>query len=214
MSLILGIDEAGRGPVIGPMVIAGVAINESNLQSLRDLKLRDSKKLSKSSRDIFYDEIKSLCDGVYSIHLLPVDLNENLTIVERDAIIKITAKFSPSQLFVDAPVPPKAIPGFVQSIVDRLTLHDLKITAENGADDRYEIVSAASIIAKVERDREIEKLWDVHGDFGCGYPSDPKTQNFLRNCYLSEGQFPECVRIRWATVDRVIHEVKQQRFQW
>ena len=211
MSLILGIDEAGRGPVIGPMVIAGALIDSTKLNALKELKLRDSKKLPRAVRTELYDEIRSLCDGVLSLHYSPQDLELNLTDVEMGAITEITKHFQPSELFVDAPVPPAAIPLFTRVVHAKIGISNLEITAENGADDRYEIVSAASIIAKVERDREIEKLREVHGDFGWGYPAEPKTQNFLRDCYVRDGTFPDCVRQRWATIQRLISEVHQQR---
>ncbi|MBU0761453.1 MAG: ribonuclease HII, partial [Candidatus Altiarchaeota archaeon] len=67
------------------------------------------------------------------------------------------------------------------------------------ADDKYAEASAASILAKVERDRDIEKLKDIWGDFGSGYPSDPLTQDFIRKL-REKGAYPDFIRKSWSTV--------------
>jgi ribonuclease HII len=78
-----------------------------------------------------------------------------------------------------------------------------KLIIEHKADERYPVVSAASIIAKVERDSEINRLHEIHGDFGSGYASDDKTQKFLRKCFNENRAFPSCVRKKWKTTMRL-----------
>jgi ribonuclease HII len=90
---------------------------------------------------------------------------------------------------------------FKQQILDCLPLK-IKIVSEHKADRNYPIVSAASIIAKVERDREIARLASVHGDFGSGYPSDPRTVSFLQHCLEGAEEYPEFVRKSWKTAQR------------
>ena len=79
--------------------------------------------------------------------------------------------------------------------------NNLKVVAEHGADDKYAIVSAASIVAKVERDMEINKIKKEFKDIGSGYPSDPKTISFLKNTPYND--LPDFVRRSWATVERM-----------
>lgn len=82
----------------------------------------------------------------------------------------------------------------------------VEIVSEHKADMRYPIVSAASIIAKVERDREIAELKEKYGDFGCGYPTDPKTISFLQQCLKKFGKYPDFVRKSWKTAKKAKSE--------
>ena len=214
MSLILGIDEAGRGPVIGPMTIGGAIIESSRLKELEELKLRDSKKIARDVRTELFSSLEGFLDGSRVLTYDPDSLKQNLTDLELDAIAELIEEFQPDEVFIDAPVPPRAIPGFVQLLRTRISKRDIKITAKNKADDIFPIVSAASILAKVSRDRAVEALWEIHGNFGWGYPSEPQTENFLRSCYESTGSFPDCVRMRWGTVQRIIGEVQQKSLRF
>jgi ribonuclease HII len=76
---------------------------------------------------------------------------------------------------------------------------DLAVTAEHGADERYPIVGAASIVAKVERDAAVAALADEYGELGSGYPSDPTTRAFLREYVQRHGDLPDCARASWQT---------------
>jgi ribonuclease HII len=80
----------------------------------------------------------------------------------------------------------------------------VRLVAENKADEKYPVVSAASIIAKVTRDSVIRELHGEYGDFGSGYPSDRRTVNFVIECYARMGGFPEIVRKKWLTVRRLV----------
>ena len=131
----------------------------------------------------------------------PHQLEDNLTQVELDGLAYLINKHAPGRVYLDAPVPPKAIGGFVARLQKKL-LQQPDITAENKAEDKFPIVAAASIVAKVTRDRAMQALHQRHGDVGWGYPGEPKTRAFLRQC-VKEGGFPPCVRTRWATVQRL-----------
>ena len=214
MPLILGIDEAGRGPVIGPMTIGGAVIDSARLNELEALKLRDSKKIARNVRTEIFGSLGNFLDGSRVISFEPEELRQNLTQIELNAIVDLIEEFKPGEVYIDAPVPPSAIPAFVELIRKRVSYENLKIVAKNKADDIFPIVSAASILAKVTRDNAVEALWKVHGDFGWGYPAEPKTENFLRSCYESTGSFPDCVRLRWGTVQRIIGEVQQKSLRF
>jgi len=82
----------------------------------------------------------------------------------------------------------------------------IKIVSEHKADRNYPIVSAASIIAKVERDREIAELAKYYGDFGSGYPSDPRTMRFLKQCVEKSYDYPNFVRRSWKPAKKAKSE--------
>ncbi len=206
MSATLGIDEAGRGPVIGPLVIAGVFLDEHKLQELIELGVRDSKALTRERRSELAREIERIAQAAEICVIPASELNEreeSLTQIELEAMTQLIEKLKPQRAVIDAPVGLRAIPRYVEALRRRLNV-DCEIVAENKADARYPVVAAASIVAKVRRDEEIKRLHRRYGDFGWGYPSEPKVRRFLREWYAQHGAFPDCVRLRWRTVQRLL----------
>ncbi len=203
---ILGIDEAGRGCVIGPLVVAGVLVSEKQLEVLRRLGVRDSKKLSRARRAALFSEIERLAHGLFCVEIAPAELEENLTDVELEAMAQIIRRSGADRVVLDLPVGPRAHENFIR-MLRRQTHTDFELIAENGADARYPVVGAASIVAKVHRDRAIEKLREQYGDFGWGYPGESKTRAFLEDYFARTGRFPECARAKWRTL-REISELK------
>ena len=201
---VLGVDEAGRGPAIGPLVVAGVLIDASAEARLKDLGVRDSKDLSSERRRAMVEGIREIAQESRIIAFAPVQLNDNLNAVELSAIVRLVDGLAPDALYLDAPVGPRAIPAFVEMLQRHRRSSELTITAENKADARYPVVAAASILAKVYRDAAIERLHEIYGDFGSGYPADPKTTHFLNRWYDNHGSFPACVRTRWGTVRNIV----------
>lgn len=203
---ILGIDEAGRGCVIGPLVVAGVVISDENWGKLTELGVRDSKRLSRSRRALLATQIERLAQRVIVLEIGPSELDENLTDVELRAMGQIIRESMAEQVYLDLPVGPLARDGFIQALQERVGGGEgdrRSLVAENKADAKYPIVSAASIIAKVYRDRAIEKLRQEYGDFGWGYPAEPKTRAFLREFFARTGHFPDCARRKWHTLQRL-----------
>ena len=88
-----------------------------------------------------------------------------------------------------------------------------KIVAEHKADSKYIPVAAASILAKVTRDRAIEKLKEAYGEIGSGYPSDPITRRFLEEYYKKHGVFPPIVRKSWKTLEKIEEKLKNKEAQ-
>lgn len=183
MEYICGIDEAGRGPVIGPLVMCGVCIKPEDEPILKELGVTDSKKLSPAKRVEIAGKLKTLfpkhCLVIYSNK--DVDEREkngmNLNDLEAKGSTDILNFLKPSLAIIDCP---SANPGSYVQGMQKWLKHKLTIRAEYKADANYLVVGAASILAKVERDRIIEELKKKIGiDFGSGYPSDPKTQEFL-----------------------------------
>jgi ribonuclease HII len=104
------------------------------------------------------------------------------------------------EVFVDAP---DVNPARFKSELEELLSSKPRIVAEHKADVNYAVVSAASIVAKVERDRDVAELRALHGDFGSGYPSDPDTIAFLESWMRSNSAQPEFSRKSWKTWNRI-----------
>lgn len=201
---ILGIDEAGRGSVLGPMVIAGVVVPEKMEKVLERMGVKDSKRLAPHRRTILSRKLRKMFE--YEIVVISArEIDEmraegiNLNEIEKNAMESILRKINPEKAIVDA-VDVKA--ERFQENLCRDT--GVNVIAEHKADDKYIEVSAASIIAKAERDdqiAQINKEFIKAGGIGSGYPSDPKTKEFLTNYTYDE--MPDFVRRSWATVAKM-----------
>ncbi len=213
MYKVIGIDEAGKGPVIGSMFIAFSIIN---LESLKDINsyqehlkiigVKDSKKFVPIKRKQVYDKLKENIDFKYA-QLTPalIDKNHNeggkLNELEISAITKILESEKPDLIIIDALTskPEK----FGDEILKRLSF-ETKIISENKADSKYEIVGAASIAAKELREEEIRQIKEnIKLDCGSGYPSDKKTIEFLKEHFLSK-EFDFIFRKSWDTYKNLI----------
>jgi ribonuclease HII len=203
--MIAGIDEAGRGPVIGPMVMAIVAINKCDEKFLKEIGVKDSKLLSPNKREELYKIIKSKFENKIII-VKPVEIDKNVLDEESSLNVleaKTTAKLINSLIFdfekVYVDLPSKNKNQYVYEIEKRLK-SKVDIIAEFKADVNYLCVSAASILAKVTRDREIEKIKQkLNIDIGSGYPSDPQTIDCLDKNFdfLKENKV---LRLSWKTI--------------
>ena len=207
--LVTGVDEAGRGCVIGPLVVAGVLIKEEKLPVLTQLGVKDSKLLSAKKREALAVEIAGLAEQHLVVKLPPVEIDQaveckkklyKLNRLEAQTMAKVIEALKPDVAYVDA----------ADVLEERFATHireglsfDAQIVAKHKADKIYPVVSAASIIAKVERDREIALLAGKHGDFGTGYLADKRTTQFLRQCLQAHGEYPECVRKSWKPAKKI-----------
>jgi len=194
-----GIDEAGRGPVIGPMVIACVCFDEEGIERLKELDVKDSKQLTHRKREFLEGKIKEIALKCIIKKISPVEIDEtrkkiSLNDIEAKKISEIieSMDIAPSIIYIDSPE--NIQENFTKKIL-KFSKKNVRIISEHFADSKYIEVSAASIIAKVERDREIENLKKNYGDFGSGYPSDPKTIEFLKNHKIPR----EIIRKSWNT---------------
>ena len=209
--IIGGVDEAGRGPVIGPLVVAGVSIDDCLLKKLQSL-VKDSKQLSPKRREKLYPLIKKLCRKIVVEIIDPNEIDRwitsfkgGLNLLEAEVFSRIINELNADLVYVDScDVKPQR---FSDRIKRKIT-PGIKVVSENKADEKYAIVSAASIVAKVLRDREIEKLKSVYGEIGSGYPSDWKTINFLKKYYVEKGSFPPFTRKSYKTIQRLINEIR------
>ena len=208
--IICGIDEAGRGPVLGPMVICGVCFFEAELKMLGNIGVKDSKKLSPKKRfelaKIIKDKCKSYKTIVVSAQEIDAREKKRITLnkLEEIKMAEIIEDLRPNIIYIDAADVNEV--RFGKSIQTLLKYSPKKIISKHKADDLYPIVSASSIIAKDMRDSIIEELKKSYGDFGSGYPSDARTIKFLREWIREKKKTPPLARKSWETTKKIIRE--------
>ena len=202
--MICGVDEAGKGPVVGPMVVAAVAVE--NAKDIQDLGVKDSKQLTPSKRKELANIIKEkFTFAVEIIEAEKVDeyrRQNKLNDLNREAFEKLISKLDPNVAYVDAADVNEH--RFGRRIKEKLTNQkDTDVISMHKADTKIEVVAAASIIAKETRENEIRKLKEKIGDFGSGYPSDERTIKFLKSFYADNGKWPTGTRKSWKTIQRI-----------
>lgn len=202
---ICGVDDAGRGSMLGPLVISGISIDKRKLRKLSSLGVKDSKKLSPKTREILYKKITELADNYYIVKVHPRSIDASvrkhgLNELEAKYMAKVVSKLDPDTSYVDScDVNPARFGKEISRLSD-----NHKIKSYHHADSRFVVVSAASILAKVTRDRTIEKLQKNH-DLGSGYPSDSKTVKFVTGYYKSHRSLPTFVRKSWKPVQKIMN---------
>lgn len=206
--MICGVDEAGRGPVIGPLVVAGVAIENPEL--LEKLNVRNSKKCTPKRREKLAVEIMKIAKSeliimpAEEIDILRAEMSLNR--IEAKLFATVIEKLNPSIAYVDSADADELI--FKKLIAEEIGTRT-EIVSKHMADEIYPIVSAASIIAKVKRDEEVRKIEiEIRQPIGSGYPADPLTMEFLENWIKTHGDFPPYTRKTWETAQRIFNKVK------
>jgi len=202
--MICGVDEAGKGPVLGPLVVAAVAVD--NAKDIQDLGIKDSKQLTPEKRKELADLIKNKFS--FAIEIIEAERvdeyrrQNKLNDLNREAFEKLISKLDPNVAYVDAADVNEH--RFGKQIKEKLTNEkDTDVISMHKADAKIDVVAAASIIAKETRENEIMKLKKEIGDFGSGYPSDERTIKFLKSFYADNGKWPTGTRKSWKTVERI-----------
>ena len=218
--LELGIDDAGRGPVIGPMVLAGCLIDKKTADEFKKLGVTDSKQLTPKRREILAEKIKEQAETFEIVILRPqeidstnsdgVKLNELEAIAMAKIINKINKGYGKIKLFVDCPSPNIGKwQDFLKTKINDLS--NLEISCEHKADRNHISVSAASIIAKSTREKEMDKLKEKFGEeIGSGYTSDPLTIKFLEK-NAQKHQDSDLFRKTWITWKKAYKNLKQKK---
>ncbi|MAE56812.1 MAG: ribonuclease HII [Candidatus Poseidoniia archaeon] len=211
--LIAGIDEAGRGPVLGPMAVAIVAIEEDKV--LREIGVRDSKQLSSRRRRELSIAIRQSCECAVEL-IEPVTIDRwvaegGLNRLEERAFARLITQLAPTVAFIDSP----ELDG--EKVGHRVSTHlppgmDCQIIAQTKADQNIPVVAAASILAKEAREAAMERLKDELGDCGSGYPSDEQTITFLKQYRRERGKWPPGTRKSWKTLKRIEQKVTLDDF--
>ena len=205
--MICGIDEAGRGPFVGPLVMAGVSVTEDKIETLKSMGIKDSKLIPPARREELFDEIIKLVDSYDIIEISASEIDEyqergiNLNQMEARVAAKIINKLKPSKVYVDSPEPANGGAKFGIMINEFLNVQP-EMIAEHGADHKYVVAGAASILAKVSRDREVARIVEEIGaDIGSGYPHDPRCKAYLAENF--RGPIHKYLRKCWSTYKRL-----------
>lgn len=208
--MICGVDEAGKGSVLGPMVVAAVGAPSEDIFS--DMNVKDSKLLSHKERERLAVIIRKQCRvatvilDAQAIDAARKEMTMNECVARAHA--EVIRQIAPDIAYVDAcDVNPSRYAGMVKKHLGS----PCKVVSEHHADQTFLVVSAASIIAKVTRDREITILSEEFGRIGSGYPSDPVTIAFLSAYIKSHDAPPPIARKSWKTVSAMLVTNAQSR---
>ncbi len=197
---VCGVDEAGRGSLLGPLVIAGVSLKKEKIRKLKSMGIRDSKKLTPLQREKLYKKIIKFVDNYYIAKINPYTIDKSvnkheLNNLEAKYMAKVISKLNPNISYVDScDVNPSRFGKKISKLAKKN-----RIKSYHNADNRFVIVSAASILAKVNRDRAIKNIQKKH-NIGSGYPSDSKTIVFVKNYLSTKNDIPNFVRSSWKTI--------------
>lgn len=212
----VGVDEAGKGPVLGSMFAAAVRVDEG--AALPD-GVDDSKQLAPERREAVAAALREAPGVAVGVAEVPVDRVDDpgtdmntLTVAgQADAVAAVAAHGD--GVLADAGDTSEA--RFADRLADRVD-PAVEVTAEHGADETHAVVGAASVVAKVARDAHVEALAaehaalvDTHGELGSGYPGDPVTRSFLESYVDEHGAVPPFARASWATCEDLLAGVEQ-----
>jgi ribonuclease HII len=193
----LGLDEAGRGCVLGPLVVGAYCVEDADIPKVKTAGATDSKRLSAKKRDSLIEPLGALGEHRL-IEITPAEIDlGNLNDLELAAFVDHILHFRPERVVIDAPVHPNGIPNFTAKLLAALDYVPV-LVIENKADLNYPSCGAASIFAKVRRDSHIAPL-----NAGSGYPSDPVTRDWLMGFIERKEPFPSTVRTRWGTIAKL-----------
>ncbi|MBS3060816.1 MAG: ribonuclease HII [DPANN group archaeon] len=200
---ILGIDEAGRGPVFGSLFIGGVLIDDSLNDELKKIGVKDSKLLTNQQRENLYRKVNEMADEVHYVEITASEIDDkrkymSLNEIEAMKMAECIEMFDQSKIdkvIFDLPEPNgNRFIGKVQKYFD----FRQPAIAEHKADVNYPAVSCASIIAKERRERSLKPIYDQFGFFGSGYTHDPRSIELLERL-ADHAEYPDFVRRSWDT---------------
>ncbi len=203
-NIIAGVDEAGRGPVLGPLVVCCAACKREDEKNLKKYASKDSKQLTRAQRDEAYEKLKVFCTFRW-LEISAADLNlmmksASLNDIEARAMAELIKRIGESDVMIDMP------DRYAWTFRKRMEHFGVKkFEAEHKADENYPIVAAASICAKVIRDNKIDEIKKATCDFGSGYPSDPKTRGALMDKEKLKILIP-FIRTRWKTMETIMQK--------
>ena len=201
--MFCGIDEAGRGPVMGPMVVAAVFVDDD--RPLREIGVKDSKKLTPISRERMFRLITDVAEcNVIMMRAEDIDMERkvrSMNEIEARMFADSVNGNKVSRVYADCPdVNTSSFMSTLSSLIG-----GVEVIAEHRADVIYPVVSAASIVAKVIRDNALKEISEGFGvDVGSGYPSDPITVEFIAKWIKENGNPPPHTRCSWETVRKMM----------
>ncbi|MDE1873501.1 MAG: ribonuclease HII [Candidatus Micrarchaeota archaeon] len=229
--MIGGGDEAGRGAVIGPLVVSVICVSKGRERRLSEIGVRDSKMLTRRKRDFLFDEIHDICEEVRYYPISNEEINSamrsGVSLNQLEAIrfaqLVDMLESNVQKMYIDSPdvraerfgmrmklsaKKPMLVVGASAGKKDRAN-GGIRVISEHKADARYPAVSAASIVAKVIRDREMDRIERESGvEIGSGYPSDRYTIEAIK-ANLASKRLNPYIREYWKTLAKI----KQRRIK-
>jgi ribonuclease HII len=206
-NIICGIDEAGRGSLLGPIIVAGVCVTKKSISEMVEKGIKDSKLLSPKKRQVHFGHVINLAESicVCRINIEDIDfhvLRNNLNLLEAEAMAITIRNMKSDKTYVDScDVNPSRYQRTIKSFLKQ---NNTKLISMHHADRLNIVVSGASIIAKVIRDSEISKIRLKYGDVGSGYPSDKKTIKFVKEWFRQKNEIPPFARKSWKPAKMIV----------
>ena len=205
----VGVDEAGKGPVLGSMFVAAVRAPREALPDGID----DSKRLTPARREGLASRLRAedrVEIGIAEVTPARIDAGNmnDLTVGGHARALAEVARPGDVGVCDAGDVDAER---FARRVADATDV-DVSVTAEHGADASDSLVGAASVLAKSAREGHVAALEDRYGDLasvGSGYPSDPTTRSFLAAYVETTGDLPACARRSWSTCDDVLAAASQ-----
>ncbi|MBI4895102.1 MAG: ribonuclease HII, partial [Candidatus Aenigmarchaeota archaeon] len=202
----------------------GYVIDSSQIDELKKMGVKDSKLLAPKRREYLESKLKEMSEDIIVIKLNALDIDNlrsetNLNKIEIKRMQDIINSVDCDKVFIDAieanveKFRKEIISGLSQDRKELIKKKKLEIICENYADKNYPVVGAASIIAKVARDADIELIHKEYGDFGSGYSSDPRTVKFLKDWIKKNKKYPPFVRGSWITAKEIKKDNDQKRIK-
>lgn len=214
--LIGGVDEAGRGSIIGPLVIAGISIRKSKISKLRQMGVKDSKMLTPKARANLFrlvmDMADSLCINIINCTIVDNNVFLNrLNKLEAETMASVISNIQADKVYIDScDVNACRFRNYIEShLLLSSSSSKPKLYSMHHADSLNIVVSAASIVAKFVRDKQIQEIRNTHHNIGSGYPSDWKTMLFIRGWVSKYRCAPHFARKSWSPLKKMLEEVTQ-----
>lgn len=208
-TLFIGVDEAGRGPILGDLVIGLVVLNSEQLGFLKNIGVRDSKELSPQQREFLINHIRENSVLIHTVYIPPFiidkfNLNKLLakTVVSIvRSVLNILGKNYSEDTLIKIYIDEIAgYSDFIKLMISKSINRKTDIVVEKNADKKYTAVSAASIVAKYYRDKSLYSFKKIYGDFGSGYPVDRRTRSWIEEYYRVYKDPPLIIRRSWNTL--------------
>lgn len=209
--MIGGVDEAGRGSIIGPLVVAGVGIREAKVAQLYEMGVKDSKALTPKARARLFGEIMKVADSVCVRKVDPAEVDGSVSLrglnrLEAKVMASIINKIGADEVYVDCcDINPERYSDYIGQHLNCSP----KVHSMHHADAINVVVSAASIVAKITRDQEIQHIRNKYRSIGSGYPSDEQTMRFIRRWVAKNGSAPEFARKSWKPLKMMLENTAQ-----
>ena len=211
-ALMIGIDEAGRGPVVGDMIICILGVESDRIEQLKKIGVRDSKELTPAQRSKILKKIISISRFYATINVPPIEIDKkNINVLVRNSILSLLllllntvfTNYNNIVIYIDEV---KGTLSYLRNTISKQIRgkRHVEIIMEPNADRKYPVVSAASIVAKYLRDQGILALKPVFGDLGSGYPSDPYTRRWIMEISKTYDEPPRIIRRTWRTLKDLV----------